>query len=236
MKKTAIKITFIPLVITLLFFSFVGTSLAGTYFVPPFVVYKTVSDLVPTNTLSITENIDSYDISCTTITGACVIGTPLAVLPDSVTRTTRTLNVTYQVLSVSTPTKCEIGLITGLRTISTGAISVTATTTEITTNIAHSGVATPNAFGFGIRSNDTSNPCTMLLRVKQISNTAGDTLWSPAINGYNNGITINLDSSASSTDTTKNDNMLEMIATIMLFTSLIFVSFAGLNFFLQFKK
>jgi hypothetical protein len=160
--------------------SFAITANASLEFQPPFAPYMTVS--AGSNSIAITDNTTSFDINCTQTSGACVIGVAFTLRPDTFMQNTRRLVVTYQVMSVSTPTKCQIGVISAARTIA-GAVNVTATTTQTTANFNHSIASAVDSFGFGIISNDTSNPCTMTLRVTEIKDVNGKILWSPQLNG-----------------------------------------------------
>jgi len=229
MKTLTLKqIAFIPLAIVIVWgFSFSIVS-AQQLFQPPFWPFITV--IAGSNSMTVTENVESYDIACTNVSGACVIGIPWSAQPDTFMRGLRQIKVDYQVMSVSTPTKCEIGVISASRNIA-NTIAVTATTTRTTATLTHSIASAVNNFGFGIRSNDTSNPCTMTLRVFSVKSITDEILWSPANNGISSSGGGSVD-----IDTTEIENRIDSINTTLVLFFLFALTSIGYSTIINIRK
>lgn len=229
MKTPTLKqMAFIPLAIVIVWgFSF-GITNAQTFFQPPFWWFHT--SIAGSNTISLQQNTDSYDVTCSATGGACVVGIPFSTLPDTFMRNSRQIIVDYQVLSVSTPTKCEIGIISATRNIA-NATSVSTTTSRTTATLTHTLASAVNNFGFGIRSNDTSNPCVMTLRVYSVKNILGEILWSPVVNGISSSGGGSVD-----IDTTEIENRIDAINSTLVLFFLFALSFLGYMTIINMRK
>jgi len=224
MKNSSIKISFIPLLITLMFFSFVGSSLANE--VPQFQQWS-YGTTYGSYTLVKTTTYWEYTINTATVNGAG-IGSPFYIYSQTYNDRLDEINVDWQIISV-TSNACKYGIFNNTGSNQT---SVTPTPTiesgtskARTTNTYSISSGANGSWGFGVGRN--AGTCNAVFRIYEITNGNGDIIWSPET--VEGSTIVNI-------DTTKQDLMLELIALIMLISSLIWVSLSGMNFFLQFRK